>query len=478
MTITRTNFSAAVTAGTTSINTGDPVGGANGDLLLLFAANKYALPNVPSGWPLVVQQSGGQGAAGVDSGTVNASCYGRIQDGTEGSATALTVTGGNSLLGYQVLFTSDLVQAGTHAWGIAVCKGADNTAGTSWSVTGDVDPDIRAGDYVIAFSAINGNGPGSGWWSAESLTCSGVTFVNNILVGDAFTSNGDDIALRHNEWNATAGVSNAPPVYTMTASTTAGNQPAGATIFVRLREVPLVSEAVGTAAGTSAASGAGSSIAESVGTAAGTSTASATGFALVPEVEIEEAVVIRVPGGDFALRWIGGAMDMALDGDDVAADDGLRTAVLMSLFTDRRAEDDDPTPAEDREGEGDRRGWWADEFNQVDGDRMGARLWLLDRSKRTEDVPRRAEELVREALAWMLEDRVTNRIDVVAMASDAALLMTVTLYRPQGDPVTFRFKHVWDGELLPDAEPGAVAGHLLFTWNADEGWDEGALSNP
>ena len=148
--------------------------------------------------------------------------------------------------------------------------------------------------------------------------------------------------------------------------------------------------------------------------------------------------------GDIALAWSldAGAADLVLEDDDLASDAGLRTAVLLSLFLDRRAEDEDALPGEDD----DRRGWWADEFAETDGDRIGSRLWLIDRAKRAGDVPARATELVREALAWLIEDRVASSIDVDISATGPALILVITIHRPQGDAVSFRFAHAWDGE--------------------------------
>jgi phage gp46-like protein len=161
--------------------------------------------------------------------------------------------------------------------------------------------------------------------------------------------------------------------------------------------------------------------------------------------------------GDLALEWTGGAADLAIRDGDLASDEGLRTASLLSLFTDRRAENDDPLPGEDE----DLRGWWGDEFLAVEGDRFGSRLWLLDRSKRTGDVIRRTDELVREAKAWMLEDRVTDRIDVEVETGATELLFAAVINRPASDPVTFRFAHVWEGESRQPTEPAQVIGVLL-----------------
>jgi phage gp46-like protein len=144
---------------------------------------------------------------------------------------------------------------------------------------------------------------------------------------------------------------------------------------------------------------------------------------------------------DLALIWGIGRADLAMIDSDLASDTGLTTAVLISLLLDRRADEDDVPPSGDIN---DLRGWWADQFSTVEGDRIGSRLWMLDRSKRTAEVQRRAVEYVREALAWMLEDRVVASIDVETELTALELLIGVTLHRPGRDPVALRFAHVWD----------------------------------
>lgn len=149
---------------------------------------------------------------------------------------------------------------------------------------------------------------------------------------------------------------------------------------------------------------------------------------------------------DIALVWQpdqGGA-DMAIVDDDLASEEGLRTAVELSLFLDRRANDDDTLPSED----GDRRGWWGDEFAQVEGDRIGSRRWLLDRSKRRiPDVVRDLEAYDREALQWMIDDLVAEKVDVAVSIQDGMLVDEISIWRPGAkDPATFRFSHVWEGE--------------------------------
>ena len=78
-----------------------------------------------------------------------------------------------------------------------------------------------------------------------------------------------------------------------------------------------------------------------------------------------------------ALSWNDGvgAADLAVNASGaLAEDDGLQTAVVLSLFLDARARPDDGA-------EGHRRGWVGVAFTPED--RVGSRLWLLKREKHT-----------------------------------------------------------------------------------------------
>lgn len=148
---------------------------------------------------------------------------------------------------------------------------------------------------------------------------------------------------------------------------------------------------------------------------------------------------------DIGLTWnaAAGAADFSIVANDLATDDGLRTAVALSLFTDRLAGVGDVLPV----GEADRRGWWADAVPVVPGDNFGSRFWLLSRSKQTPDVLSRAEEYAREALQWLLDDKVSDKITAVAEFATALAAegITITIRRPNNDSVSYRFNHTWEG---------------------------------
>ena len=139
---------------------------------------------------------------------------------------------------------------------------------------------------------------------------------------------------------------------------------------------------------------------------------------------------------DAAVQWRNdaGHGDLRIGGADLAVDDGLGAAVLISLFTDARA-----TADELPEGDTDRRGWWGDGLNG-DGDETGSKLWLLRREKQTPDVPGRAEALAREALQWMLDDGVASAVETRAeWATRGLLALGVEIVLPDDSHREFQF---------------------------------------
>jgi phage gp46-like protein len=153
---------------------------------------------------------------------------------------------------------------------------------------------------------------------------------------------------------------------------------------------------------------------------------------------------------DIAVVWDSRQLraDWQVVAGDLARDEGgLRSAIALSLFTDRLAREDDALP----DGAGtDRRGWWGDMPASPDAepDPIGSRLWLLARSKRTEETRRRAEQCATEALAWILRDGVASAVDVAAEWGGERLdqlRLTVTLRRGAQGDVTFDFAWAAEG---------------------------------
>ncbi len=145
----------------------------------------------------------------------------------------------------------------------------------------------------------------------------------------------------------------------------------------------------------------------------------------------------------FVAQGEAGIADLALESGDFKADNGLETAVLVSLFTDRFVPFADlPENVEDP------RGWWADALSDVAGDRIGSRLWLVfDRGKLDVNAQNDAKDYAEEALAWLVDVGLASRVIVeTSVATGVQLTISVRIFRPTGDSIPF--KYIWDGQAL------------------------------
>jgi len=111
----------------------------------------------------------------------------------------------------------------------------------------------------------------------------------------------------------------------------------------------------------------------------------------------------------------------------------LQTAVLISLFSDAAADDDDVIPT----GSGDPRGWWAGP--------IGSKLWLRARSRPSPQLLALVKNDIEQALTWLIEDRVLSAIDVETEWTAPTILgARVVLRRSDGRRTELRFSRLWE----------------------------------
>lgn len=130
--------------------------------------------------------------------------------------------------------------------------------------------------------------------------------------------------------------------------------------------------------------------------------------------------------------------DLALADGDLVPENSLGTALILSLFCDRRVSEDELA----RHGGDDARGWWGDSLAPIDGDEWGSKLWLLQREKQTTDTLARAREYAQQALAWLIEDGICDAVNVAAEYPRRSLLgLVVEPVRARAPRERFAF--VW-----------------------------------
>lgn len=129
------------------------------------------------------------------------------------------------------------------------------------------------------------------------------------------------------------------------------------------------------------------------------------------------------------------------DGLNLETDGGLETAVIISLFTNARAADDD-----DIVHGSDPNGWWADQYLEPTGRRTGSKLWLLHRAKLTAKTIEQARTYAKEALQWLITDGVASSVTVeVSRLLTTAIVISVDIQRPK--KLSERWRGTWEVQL-------------------------------
>ncbi|MFP3921668.1 MAG: phage GP46 family protein [Dichotomicrobium sp.] len=111
-----------------------------------------------------------------------------------------------------------------------------------------------------------------------------------------------------------------------------------------------------------------------------------------------------------------GVYDLVVDPDtgDFKVTGGMRPALFISLFSDRRARPDevaDPLK---------RRGWIGDLYAEIPGDAHGSGLWLYNQRRLTADVRQALRLEALNSLAWLLQDRLVQSVDAEVIHDPAA----------------------------------------------------------
>lgn len=119
------------------------------------------------------------------------------------------------------------------------------------------------------------------------------------------------------------------------------------------------------------------------------------------------------------------------DGTDV------ESAVIISIFTDRRAQEGDEVL------DGDYRGWWGDTYND---NKIGSRLWTLKRRKATLTVLKEAKNIIEESLQWLIDDGVASNVIVEnewSRRNIGRMNMLVRIFKPDNTELEFKFEEQW-----------------------------------
>lgn len=129
---------------------------------------------------------------------------------------------------------------------------------------------------------------------------------------------------------------------------------------------------------------------------------------------------------DITLAWNSATnhADWVQNGAVLETGNDIVSAIIISIFSDRRAEPGDVIPDDSN----DPRGWWADDDVPI-----GSRMWLLRRAKQTMTTLQLAYDYLAESLQWMIDDGVVGRFDIQMQWVRRGMLgAQITAWSPTG----------------------------------------------
>jgi len=137
-----------------------------------------------------------------------------------------------------------------------------------------------------------------------------------------------------------------------------------------------------------------------------------------------------------------GPGDIKAEGYALARETALETSIVISLFTDGRADSSDDLP--------DTFAFLSGYFGSVlTKFNIGSKLWLLGRSKVTQTTISEGIQYCKEALAWMIADEIADNIEVKANRSAPRQIdFAVLIQRRNASNVFFSFFVNWENQTI------------------------------
>lgn len=137
--------------------------------------------------------------------------------------------------------------------------------------------------------------------------------------------------------------------------------------------------------------------------------------------------------------------DLTIDSTgDILTADFFDTALLMSLFAEKRASESEVPVSRFR------RGWIGNESFSDDFE-IGSKIWLFEQSRLTRDTLNGITSAAVEGLQWFLNRGFAINLAVDTVLIQGVVTLQIDIFRPNSK-VDRRFFGLWDGSGVTSSE--------------------------
>lgn len=128
----------------------------------------------------------------------------------------------------------------------------------------------------------------------------------------------------------------------------------------------------------------------------------------------------------FSLRY--DPSQVAVDLAPPAGEDDVESEATLAILSDARVDPSEVPPGTPL------RGYWADTLDPT-GQQVGSRLWLLEQAEATPANAKRAEQYIREALKYLLDQKRLRAITTYSEIVDDRIQVGVELVKRNGQSI-------------------------------------------
>lgn len=129
--------------------------------------------------------------------------------------------------------------------------------------------------------------------------------------------------------------------------------------------------------------------------------------------------------------------DLNIVNGQFEVDDGFDTALFISLFEEKRADQSEQAVNFLR------RGWWGNELQDIPGFEIGSKLWLVYQARKTQTILNLAQTYARDGLQWLIDQGFLDDLTVDGIFFGDGIKLTINLIR-SNDIVATRSFDLWN----------------------------------
>lgn len=108
---------------------------------------------------------------------------------------------------------------------------------------------------------------------------------------------------------------------------------------------------------------------------------------------------------------------------DFLTTEGIDTSLLVSFFTDKRANSNEVSNPYYQ------RGWWGTLYKDSNEPELGSKIWLLDQSVNTQETLNKGIAYITDAYNWLVQDNYADKIEVSGTSNFQDIYLTVKIIK-------------------------------------------------